>query len=302
MFESGKILVVLDADEEQQPALVRARQLAERTGSAVELLIADYSSYLEDGFYFDPIQAQELRREHGEKQLQDAEVLAEPLRESGIDVSVTVAWGNPPISEIIKRIQESKPALVVKAVTHHARLTNLILGNDDWEAIRFSEAPLLLVKSGKWQEKPNFIAAVDPAHVHDKPASLDNKIIAAANTLANAFDGGVYAFHSAWMPPLSGMYPVIPNARVEEEALAQFAASHDIEAGQCLWSDDAITESLPKLCDALNASAVVMGAVSRSRLDRILIGSTAEKLIDKLDCDILVVKPDEMPQVSSILI
>ncbi|MEQ8954750.1 MAG: universal stress protein, partial [Gammaproteobacteria bacterium] len=231
-----------------------------------------------------------------------AEELAKPLRESGIEVSVTVAWGNPPISEVIKRTRESKPALVIKAVSHHARLSNLILGNDDWEAIRYCEAPLLLVKSGKWEDRPNFIASVDPAHVHDKPASLDNKIIACANSLASAFEGGLYAFHSAWMPPLSGMYPVTTDARVEEATLAEFARSHDIDAAQCLWSDENITESLPKLCQALSASAVVMGAVSRSRLDRILIGNTAEKLIDKLDCDILVVKPDEMPELNKILI
>ena len=35
-----------------------------------------------------------------------------------------------------------------------------------------------------------------------------------------------------------------------------------------------------------------MGAVSRSRMDRILIGNTAEKVLDKLECDVLVIKPD----------
>ena len=301
-MDSGRILVVLEAEAESQPSLVRARQIAECTGSKLELLIADYSSYLEDGYYFDPIQAQELRREHGEKQLQEGEAIAEPLRKKGLVVSVTVAWGNPPVSEIIKRVQESKPSLVVKAVAHHARLTNLLLGNDDWELIRYCDAPLLLVKTGKWPEKPSFIASVDPAHVHDKPAALDNKIIAMANDMAKSFDGSVYAFHSAWMPPLSGMYPVVADARVEEASLVEFAGTHDIDADQCLWSDEIITKSLPKLTDALSASAVIMGAVSRSRLDRILIGSTAEKLLDKLDCDVLVVKPDEMPQKSSILI
>jgi universal stress protein E len=34
-----------------------------------------------------------------------------------------------------------------------------------------------------------------------------------------------------------------------------------------------------------------MGAVSRRGLDRLLIGSTAERTLDRLNCDVLVVKP-----------
>jgi universal stress protein E len=39
------------------------------------------------------------------------------------------------------------------------------------------------------------------------------------------------------------------------------------------------------------AGIVVMGAVSRSALKRLFIGSTAEHLLDRLPCDVLVVKP-----------
>jgi universal stress protein E len=36
-----------------------------------------------------------------------------------------------------------------------------------------------------------------------------------------------------------------------------------------------------------------MGAVSRSGLKRLFIGNTAERTLDRLDCDVLVVKPQE---------
>jgi universal stress protein E len=36
---------------------------------------------------------------------------------------------------------------------------------------------------------------------------------------------------------------------------------------------------------------VVMGAVSRSGLRRIVIGNTAERILGDLTCDVLVVKP-----------
>ena len=41
------------------------------------------------------------------------------------------------------------------------------------------------------------------------------------------------------------------------------------------------------------ADFVVMGAVSRTRLQEIFIGSTAERVLDRLPCDVLVVKPGD---------
>jgi universal stress protein E len=39
------------------------------------------------------------------------------------------------------------------------------------------------------------------------------------------------------------------------------------------------------------SAIVVMGAISRSGLKRLLIGNTAERILDALRCDVLVVKP-----------
>ena len=52
-----------------------------------------------------------------------------------------------------------------------------VLANDDWELARYCSPPLLLVKDKAWVQNPTFIAAVDPEHSHDKPASLDHKLI-----------------------------------------------------------------------------------------------------------------------------
>jgi hypothetical protein len=39
------------------------------------------------------------------------------------------------------------------------------------------------------------------------------------------------------------------------------------------------------------SAIVVMGAISRSGYKRLLIGNTAERILDDLTCDILVIKP-----------
>jgi universal stress protein E len=37
---------------------------------------------------------------------------------------------------------------------------------------------------------------------------------------------------------------------------------------------------------------ITMGAVARSVIDRLLVGSTIEHVVDHVDCDVLLVKPE----------
>ncbi|MCB1671332.1 MAG: universal stress protein [Gammaproteobacteria bacterium] len=302
MLELNKILVVIEPGVETQPALERARQLARFADAELELFLSDYSTYLEDGYYFDPVRARELRREHGEKNLAELEGLAGPLRENGLEVSCATAWGNPPYEEIIRRVDELKPDLVIKSTRPHERLARLLLSNEDWELIRYCPAPLLLVKDRDWSTQPGFVAAVDPEHSHDKPAALDHKLVRAALELARVANGSVHLYHCTHLPPLSGMYPIESDFQVDTAKVKDLGAQHNIPDEHCYVSDVEITRSLPELTSLIQASVVVMGAVSRSRLDRMLIGNTAEKVLDRLECDVLIIKPDEVKAHEQVLL
>jgi len=43
------------------------------------------------------------------------------------------------------------------------------------------------------------------------------------------------------------------------------------------------------------SAIVVMGAISRSGYKRLLVGNTAERILDDLSCDILIIKPANFP-------
>jgi universal stress protein E len=53
---------------------------------------------------------------------------------------------------------------------------------------------------------------------------------------------------------------------------------------------------LPRVAEATRAAMVVMGAVSRSRLQEAFLGSTAERVLDRIGCDVLVVKPADFTE------
>ena len=207
----NKILVVVEPDADDQPAVERAALLANMADAELELFLAEFNPYLADGFYFDPVQAQNLRYQYGEQRMKELEAMAEPLRERGIPVTVTTAWGNPSYGEVLRRVEEAGSTLVVKATRHHHNVARLLLDHADWELVRQCPVPLLLVKGKPWQDEPLIVAAVDPNHVNDKPALLDDSIIRTAKQLADLSTGSVRLFHSAWIPPLSGLYPLQPD-------------------------------------------------------------------------------------------
>ena len=51
-------------------------------------------------------------------------------------------------------------------------------------------------------------------------------------------------------------------------------------------------EELPLIAEKLQADVVVMGAVARNRWKRLFIGATAERTLEDLPCDLLIIKPD----------
>jgi universal stress protein E len=52
--------------------------------------------------------------------------------------------------------------------------------------------------------------------------------------------------------------------------------------------------AIPSVARKTRSAIVVIGAVSRSALKRVFIGNTAERVMDELRCDLLVVKPAKM--------
>ena len=222
----------------------------------------------------------------------------------GVKVTFTAVWDRPAYDAISRRALATKADLVIAASRGHRFGGRLVLRNTDWELIRHCAAPLLLVKSPQQYRKPVVMTAVDPFHAHAKPANLDIQLLAAANRFARLLKGTPHLFH-AYMPlpvvetvPCSG--PVLEVYDPELEAahgkqVAQVINKMGERAGitrahRHIAMGD-VASQLSALTRRTRSSIVVMGAVSRSALTRFFIGNTAEHVLDRLTCDVLIVKP-----------
>jgi universal stress protein E len=303
---------VLDPTTEAQPALAKAATLARRAGATLELFICDFDPSLSGQPFFDTDKLRELREEFVTERLGYLEDLAEDLRSEGLAVETHVHWDNPAYRGIVRRVEESLPDLVVKDTHYHTVLRRTLFTNTDWSLIRTCPAPLLLAKAGDWPDSPRIVAALDPGHLGDKPAALDHDILDWAGLVAARMGGDVHALHAffpaallaatatlAGMPLASGMAAAgIVEAERERitAVLADIVGPHGLAAGRVHLEQGAATDVLPRMAEQLGAALMVMGAVSRSRLQEVFLGSTAERVLDRIGCDLLVVKPADFTE------
>jgi universal stress protein E len=298
-------MAVTDPTRAAQPALALAADHARRTGAPLVLVTVAYAAHLAGPDRYPGIDLGRERADLLGRELARLRGLAKPLGASGLAVTCRAVFDRPLHEAIVREVLRHAPALVVKDTHHHPALARLVLTNTDWHLIRECPAPLWLVKSPAAAGRQAIVAAVDPLHAHDKPADLDRAIIGHAQALGVALGAPVELVHACDVAAVAavglagvGSVPAaLPPALVDRlqadhaRALDELAAGIGLPAERIHFEAADPATALPAAATRLGARTVVMGAVARGRLRRAFVGSTAERVLDALDCDVLVVKP-----------
>ncbi len=295
------ILVIVDPTADTHPVVDRVAWLAKDYSASVELFICDYDADIDAGQTSAVwVKQTENARDHLlgilKKKLED---LAAPLRSAGLDVSVDVAWDHPLGEALVRKIAKSNPWFVAKDTHHHNLLKRTILSNTDWHLIREAPASLYLAKPDAVDEHPKIVVAVDPLHEHDKPATLDHRLVEVGQELTVATSGELHIVHTYPLPQPMSVPEGAPIVDLSEEVEAEhrrafeaFLEKYSIPADQTHLVEGLPHQRLPELVEKEGIGIMVMGAVSRRGLDRVFLGSTAERLLDRTPCDLLIVKPE----------
>jgi universal stress protein E len=296
-MRENTILVVIDlAAGARQPALERAAWLAKQAGARLELFACDYDPDLGGGRTAAVRGGDSAPRDRLlARRREQLEELAAPLRKNGVTVSVDVVWDHPFEVAIIKKASANDYWLVAKNTQHHNLIQRTLLTNVDWHLVRRCAAPLLLVKDRSLAAEPNVLAAVDPINEDDKPAALDDRIFTFAADLARVLRGNLHVMHSFTSPLGAELPPDVVEVIAQEHraALTKFLDAHAVLGGRRHLYEGTAHESLEKAATEHAADFVVMGAIARRGLKRLFIGSTAERVLDRLPCDLVIIKPLE---------
>jgi len=298
--DKDTILAILEIDSDPDNLIGRVTWIAQSFGYRVHLVLFEPENGALFGGFAISNEAEAIRQELHLAQSEIAASYADKLRDSGVEVTTSVLRQRP-LDDGIQAIAMSvKARMIVKAIRFHSTAERSILVDTDWQLMRTVPYPQM-------PENPTIVAAVDPSHAHDKPAALDREIAQTANAVARAVGGAVHLLHT--YERLAGIgkaanrtfKPVkLPideiDARIKAEhrkALDALATDCGIDAKHTHQLPGRAQEILPTFARSRNAGLVVMGALARWGVKRMLIGSTAERVIDHLPCDVLIVRLSE---------
>lgn len=305
-----RILVDIDPDKKQQPALEKALQFAKQQPITIKLL---------SGLYYPSVVASNLLTP---KQLEKTQAailkmnqgrlnkLMVQYAQKNITYESEVMWHSPIYQGILKVVDSFKPDLLIKATHQHKAIARRLFTPTDWYLLKACPVPILLVKKRKWAKNTSVVAAIDPEHNLSKKSELDKNILKTGFEISSGLGMPLHALHcfdpSYWDILLeavdkSGMWTdvfSVDEHQNESMVLEQLRYQHNVKfAGECaeyvpnsenqhIISGD-IDHVLPKTLTQLNAGILVLGTTYRTGL----LGSTAQRLIEAVDCDLLAVKP-----------
>ena len=314
MHRFRNILVAVDGDHSPHGVFARAARLAKQNGASIKLI-----SVVEDlPWYTRQVlpTADELQMLIVRDKAEALGRLAEQSGQDGLAVSTDVLQGRRHI-EMIREVLRGGHDLLMKEAEPNE---NVLFGSTDMHLLRTCPCPVWLVKPGHG-DRPfsRILAPVDPApppdeadllHLKTEPApkdeALDAKILELAGALADEGGAELHVVH-AWSAP--GERLVRGDLMLAQEQVERYVEDSRAEARKAL---DLLLARLPDqpgrrfvhllkgdpadviadLAKTGRMDLIVMGTVARTGIPGLLIGNTAEAILQRVDCSVLAVKPD----------
>jgi len=248
-----------------------------------------------------------------EQRLQELKIMAKELS-TEVEITSLVLQGTP-FLEIIRVVMQLRCDLVIKMSEPGKNFTEKIFGSTDFRLLRKCPCPVWLLKPDTSFSFHSILAAV-ALETFDKDEDLDDlnqQILEMATSLAMKESSELHIVH-AWKVFGNDLLG-LPMAGFIEEEVQEWMVSQrlDIEARfnhvTGLLNKHLKDNNMERLKPQLHlvegdpeqviqsmitdnkVDLVVMGTVARSNLAGLLMGNTAENILNRLSCSVLAVKP-----------
>ncbi|EKO3574346.1 MULTISPECIES: universal stress protein UspE [Vibrio] len=298
----SKILVVADINHDEQPALARAVQLAAKSQSPSHITffmsIYDFSYDMTSMLSIDERDA--MRRGVIQQREQWMRSVAEPYIDSSIQFDVKVVWHNRPYEAIIAEVFSGQHDILIKGTHKHDVLESVIFTPTDWHLLRKCPTPVLLVKHSHWPENANIIASVHVGSEVDTHIQLNDIMVEQLLNLTQRLGASPYLVNAYPVTPanitieLPEFDPTTYTDAVRGHHLTSMKAlrqKHGLDENQTIVQQGLPEDVIPEAAKTLDAAMVILGTTGRTGLSAVFIGNTAEQVIDKINCDVLALKP-----------
>ncbi|MAQ99054.1 MAG: universal stress protein UspE [Oceanospirillaceae bacterium] len=301
MLNITHILAVLDHQVTDDPALSRALWLAKSLKAELTLLTNAWDPLGDEGSHVKAEMRDNIRYKFTERAERWLEEAAEELRESGQTVQTEVLWHKHLHEAALEVLNQQDVDLVVKSV-RTAGLIDRLFTHNDWNLLRHCPAPVLMVKNAEAWSNNRFIAAIDATCDDEGHTRLNDNLLAFAELFADHLNTDLHLFNA--YPEINLTFAMVPEVSIPDELISDLREQH--EKGAQRWASkynvpedhvhvgEGNTEDLlASLVTETGTDLVMLGSVGRKGISAALIGNTAEAVLNRVPCDVLVIKPQD---------
>jgi nucleotide-binding universal stress UspA family protein len=298
MASFRRVLVDIDATAASHPALERAIVLARRTGAT--LTITDVMTVPAHARHYLPAGIEETLVEERRQRL--ARIAGDV---TDVAVNATLLFGRP-ATALIEEVLRSGHDLIMRS---HARdvVTSgpRTFGAVDMELLRKCPCPVLLARQGPPLATPRIACAVDASSVDPDTEALNAKIVGLALQMAACLESDPPTLFHAWVPFAERLVrshaadetfaAYLQNARQRAASTLREVARKSgagVDDTRVVLRRGEPQDAIPEFVVSDGIDLLVMGTVARGGIPGMLIGNTAERVLRKLPCSVLAVKPD----------
>lgn len=266
-MEFTNIFVVYDPTREAQPALERAAVIAQETAVTIHVFACIYVEVPRST-------AKEDIKALIAGQRETLKAVVAPLLDKGVPVTAEVEWDKDWYQAAVRASIRSNADVVLKSSYRHTPGQRILNRTSDWTLMRECLCPVMLVKEDRDRGARKVLAAIDIREEKDSHGELNQRII---NFSQRVLDNEHAEVHFINAHKDLSSYPD-RNALIRSCGVA--SDKIHIQMGE---PEDVIVEN----AKGLNVGLVVVGNSARSGLSALLNGNTVEKVVDRLECDIL---------------
>ena len=295
MKKVKNLLVVMDRPKQRQLALQRGITLADQLGAHLHLAAFVHHDMYDQKDVFESSQRRAVRDALEAERSQWLEDRVRSAKLDSAQVTTEVVWEKH-LHEWVASACEAKRFDLVLKSAHNSK--TLVHTPTDWHLLRDCPAPVLVATSSKWPAKARVLAAVDPTRKDRAHKRLNQRVIESALAFAATHDAEIHLGWSVQAPEILADLDILDPDKYRAQLvetmrprLDELADKFAIPAERIHTPNGKPGAALCGLAAQLKAELIVIGTTARSGVSAMLVGNTAEKVLEAARCDILTIKP-----------
>ena len=296
MSQYRRLLLIINPALRQSQAMNHTAALARASGASLHIvaLIPSWKllSLLEEG-------DREMARDGYLQDHSDwLKYQVSHLRDSGIEVTFEVTWADDIEQDILDRVADMQPDLLIKQVQHESVLRRAFFTPLDWRLLRHCSTPVYLLGEGDLGLPRKVVAAVDVSNAPAQDNQLNERIIQQASSFAIQCQAELHLLYACDISNLylgdmggGGLMLSDLNSQLRkkhEKSFLMLADRYGVSAQQRHFIEGHPVAVLNAFCAVQHMDVIVMGRVQPHGLEK-LVGSTTEHILYQVPCDVLAV-------------